>query len=340
MFYSGNNALTYNSLFNFIIGNRGAGKTFWSKEWAIKDFLKTGKQFIYVRRYKTEFEKGKKEKFFDDIMDKFPEHEFKVKGFNAYIDDKECGQFMSLSTSKIDKGVPFPNVNKIIFDEFILDKGNYYYIPDEVINLLELYETVCRLKLDENGNLVPQQEVRVFFLSNAITMTNPYFLYFNIELKGKKKFTRYMDNEILVELVNDQEFTNLKKQTRFGKLIDGTSYGAYAIDNKFLRDSDIFIEKKTGKAKHSFILKYHGDSFGVWIDYSAGKFYVSKNIDESCKLIYSITLEDHTPNTMLLKGGQSNILKTFVKNYKLGNVYYESMNIKNIVYQIIRLSLL
>lgn len=329
MFYNGNKALTYNCLFNFVIGNRGAGKTFWSKEWAIKDFLKTGKQFVYVRRYDTEFEKGKKEKFFDDILYKFPEHEFKVKGYNAYIDGKEAGQFMALSKAKIEKGIAFPNVNKIIFDEFILDKGNYHYIPDEVTNLLELYETVVRLK----------EGVRIFFLSNAITVTNPYFLFFGIQIDGNKKFNK-VKNDILVEMVQDKEFIEMKKRTRFGQLIDGTSYGNYAIENKFLRDSNTFIEKKTGKAKHYFTLKYNGASYGVWVDYSVGKFYVSSDIDKCCRLNYSITAEDHTPNTLLLKGGQSTILKNFIQNYKLGNVYYETMNIKNIIFEIIRMSLL
>jgi len=323
MYYNGNIALTYNRLFNFVVGARGVGKTYWFKEWAIKDFLKTGKQFVYVRRYDTEFEKGKKEKFFNDIADKFPDHEFKVKGYNAYIDDKICGQFMSVSKAKIEKSTAFPEVNKIGFDEFILDKGNYHYIPDEVTNFLELYSTIARSR----------DNVRVFFLSNAITITNIYFLYFGINIDGKKKFNKIKD-DILVEIVQDEAFADMMKHTRFGKLIDGTSYGNYAIDNTFLRDSDVFLQKKSGKAKHSFILKYNGASYGVWIDNTIGKFFVSNDIDTSCRLVYSITLEDHTPNTMLLKGGQSNILKMFVKNYKLGNVYYETMNIKNIVFLI------
>jgi hypothetical protein len=329
MFYNGNEALTHNCLFNFVVGNRGAGKTFWSKEWAIKDFLKTGAQFIYVRRYKEEFAKGKKDKFFDDIEEKFPDNEFKVKGFTAYIDGKPCGQFMALSTSKIEKSTAFPKVNKIIFDEFILDKGFYHYIPDEVTNFLELYETVARTR----------DNVRVFFLSNAISITNPYFLYWKIIPNLKKRFTKPI-NDMLVELVQNEEFIQMKKQTRFGKLINGTKYGEYAIDNKFLRDNDTFIAKKTEKSKHSFTLKYNGASYGVWIDYSMGKYFISKNIDEYCKIIFSITLDVHTPNTMLLKGGQSVILKNFINQYKLGNVYYESMNIKNVVYEIIRLSLL
>lgn len=329
MYYSGNEALTHNCLFNFIVGNRGAGKTYWSKEWAIKDFLKNGSQFIYVRRYKEEFNKGKKEKFFDDIVDKFPDHEFKVKGYTAFIDKKPCGQFMALSTSKIEKSTSFPFVNKIIFDEFILDKGFYHYVPDEVTNFLELYETVARTR----------DNVRVFFLSNAISVTNPYFLYWKITPNMKTRFTKPV-NDMLVELVQNKEFIDFKSQTRFGKLISGTLYGQYAIENKFLRDNKDFLGKKTGKSKHYFTLKYNNKMYGVWVDETVGCYFVSEDIDNFCKLIYSITLTDHTPNTMLLKGGKSRVLKDFMENYKLGNVYFESMNVKNVVYEIVRLYLI
>ena len=44
----------------------------------------------------------------------------------------------------------------------------------------------------------------------------------------------------------------------------------------------------------------------------------------------SCTLDDHTPNTMLLSiAKQYSGFKTFIKNYQLGNVYFESIKIKN-----------
>lgn len=332
MYWDISKSLTYNALFTFVVGNRGAGKTYNSLKWAIRDYLKTGRQFVYVRRYEEEFKKGKKEKMFKDLIknEEFKGHELKVKGYVVYVDGKEAGNLMALSKAKNEKSVPFPDVNKIIFDEFILDKGFTHYVPDEVINFFELYETIAR----------DRDDVRAYFLSNAITISNPYFLYFKLQIQRNKKFQKFKDGEILVEMVQDKEFIEHKKQTRFGKLIDGTEYGNYAIDNKFLRDNDTFIMKKTAGAKNFFVLKYHGNSYGVWIDYSEGKYFVSKDKYPDCKIIYSITLDDHTPNTMLLKGGRSRNLKDFIENYELGNVYFEDINIKNVVYEIIRLSLL
>ena len=65
MYWDIKRALSYNCLFNFIIGARGVGKTYGCKEFVIKRFLREGEQFVYVRRYKDELKKMKR--FFDDI---------------------------------------------------------------------------------------------------------------------------------------------------------------------------------------------------------------------------------------------------------------------------------
>lgn len=169
MYWDINKSLSYNALFNFIIGARGVGKSYGAKKLAIQNFLKKGKQFVYVRRYKEELKKINK--FFDDIKGEFPEHEFKVSPPNFIIDNKIAGTAIPLSTAKIEKSTPYPNVTFIIFDEFILDKGYHHYLPDEVTNFLELYSTVSR-----------SRDVIVYFLSNALSITNPYFIYFNLSL--------------------------------------------------------------------------------------------------------------------------------------------------------------
>lgn len=50
MWYTPNEQLTYNRIYNFVIGVRGGGKTFNTLLHAIKRFEKTGEQFIYLRR--------------------------------------------------------------------------------------------------------------------------------------------------------------------------------------------------------------------------------------------------------------------------------------------------
>lgn len=324
MYWDPYKTLSYNCLFNFIIGGRGIGKTYGAKRVAIRNFLKDGRQFVYVRRYSKELKKA--DKFFDDIKKEFPDNKLTVKKPYFYIDDKLAGTSMALSTAKIEKSTPFPEVSLIIFDEFILDQGVYHYLADEVTNFLELYSTIAR-----------SRDVIVLFLSNALSVTNPYFIYFDLQVPYKSNIRA--KNDILLEICDSKEYAEKMSQTRFGKIIAGSDYARYSVDNEFLRDNDTFIGKKTSKSSYLFTLYYKGKNYGVWIDYNGGLMYVSEDIQKTCPLIYSITLEDHQPNTLLLKGAKSSLIKLFINNYKLGVVRFESINIKNICNEIIKLTL-
>ena len=319
MWYDINRTLSYNALFNFVIGMRGVGKTYAFKRWAIRDFLKTGAQFAYVRRYKTEIKNDKLKKFFKDVSQEFPDHNFEVKGYKFIIDGKEAGQAFPLSTSKIEKSVPFPEINKICFDEFILDKGSYHYLPDEVTNFLELYSTIVRLR-DDNP---------VFLLSNAITVTNPYFDYFSVKLPYGGKTIARTGNEIIVEVIRDAEFTEAAKSTRFGSIIAGTEYGAYNMENEFYRDNRNFVAKKTPGSEYYFTVRYNGSEYGIWIDYKEGLLTVSRDIDPSSLRVYALTNDDHRPNALLVAGPRAIGLQTLRNMYNLGAVRFESVSVKN-----------
>ena len=174
---------------------------------------------------------------------------------------------MPLSTANILKSSTYENVDTIIFDEFIIDKGCYHYLQDEVIAILELIETIARLR-----------DIRVIFLGNAISITNPYFTYFNLTLPYNSEVNiAKRDNKgnplIIVYYARNQKYREIKKASRFGQLVEGTDYGRYAIDNQFLRDSKSFIHKKSGNAKFYFILRINNKNYGVWCDYNT-RIYV------------------------------------------------------------------
>lgn len=76
-----------------------------------------------------------------------------------------------MSIANILKSSSYEKVDTIIFDEFLIDKGSYHYLQNEVTQLLDVIETVARLR-----------DIRVIFLGNAISITNPYFNYFNLTL--------------------------------------------------------------------------------------------------------------------------------------------------------------
>ena len=100
-YYELGNLLGRNKIMNILIGQRGCGKTFQAKKWAVKKFIETGKEFIWIRRYKTELKEL--DSFFNDIVSEgyFSSHSLEVKGKKAYIDGQVAGHFIALSVSAI-----------------------------------------------------------------------------------------------------------------------------------------------------------------------------------------------------------------------------------------------
>lgn len=326
MYYDIQKVLSYNAYFYFLLGERGVGKTYSTIKFVVNRFIKKNEQFIYLRRYKTEVDECKKT-FFNKIQDEFPDHLLITKGHNFYCDDHKCGYIFPLSTSNILKSVNFDKVTTIIFDEFIIDKGTYHYLQNEVETFLEFVETVFRLR----------ENVRVIFLANAITQVNPYFLYFDIKLPYNKTIKTFKDGLILLEIMKNLEYREVKKKSKLGRLTAGTNYSNYAIDNQFLRDNNTFIEKKGQDARFNFYFTYKGETFGVWNDYNAGKMYISSNYDKTSAFSFSTTMENHQPNMMFMKNARSyTCWKMLIEMYKYGALYFENQKIKTLSEELIK----
>lgn len=316
--------LSYGAYLNFILGNRGPGKTYGSKKWVVSHFLKTGQKFVWVRRYKTEFDDNAT--FFGKIAAQFPDHKLAVKGKSYFVDGKEAGCRVVLSTSRMKKGTEYPGFDTIIFDEFLIDKGVYHYLSGETEIFLDLVDTVFR----------GREDVRAFLLANTISVANPYFDYFHLTPPDGAGII--CKNDKLVEVVADADFIAEKSQSRFGRLIAGTAYGDYNLTAGFRNDSPEFIEKRQGKCNYLFTLVYKNVSLGVWSNLQRGKIYVSESYDKSCNNRFVLTLEDMRPNTLLLSTVQRTYyLKNFIINFRNGNVYSENQNVKKLVFEIANL---
>jgi hypothetical protein len=313
-------------LFNFIIGSRGCGKSYALKKRAVQ-LGKKGKQFIYLRRYQEEIDETA-ETYFDDIIEnkEFPEDKIEYKNGNYYLNGNLFGYSMALTKAKSYKSIAFPLVDLIIFEEFLIEDNGYTrYLKNEVKQFLGFYMSIDRYR----GTIV-------FFLANSTELINPYTLYFDLRLPYGSDILRRGD--LLLQMVNNPEYIENRKNTRFGKLIEGTEFAEYAIENKFSDNNKTFIRRKTEKSHYYFTFIYNGEKYGVWVDYDVGKMFVSENVDPSCKVLYSLTVEDHEPNTMLLNSIQkSPFFKNFIDNYKLGVVYFENVKIKQVCYEVIRL---
>ena len=133
-------------------------------------------------------------------------------------------------------------------------------------------------------------------------------------------------------MFTDEEFIQEKLKTRFGRLIQGTEYGNYAINNQSLRDNTYFIQKRPSEQMR-FMCSYiiEGKEIGVWECDALSLFYVDDKVDRSSKSRYSVTDADHQPviksiQLAKLSGNQIKLKMAIQRNL----VFYSSLEIQEL----------
>lgn len=320
MWYDIDKSCSYNQLFNFIVGPRGYGKTYSWKKKAIRDFIKKGKQFVYLRRYESELDLTKNTLFDDIILNQeFPGYDIELKPEGWVVNGEIAGYPMALSLARQYKSSSYPQVYNICFDEFIIDGGKSTYLKAETTQFLSFYSTIARLR----------EDVIVFFMANAITMANPYFLKWDLTLPKDKDYV--VKNNMLLQFVYaDEDFKNRKAATRFGEIEQFDGYATYSVENKLLLDDEYFIKSKDKGSQYLFTFIWHGKDYGVYDNtWGSGGVIISYDIDKCYPLKF--TLDKGSMNESL------QFVKTISNHYYFGrlkkafmggSLYYENMKIK------------
>lgn len=325
--YNWDKISSFNGTYNFLVGLRGVGKTYgWQKK-VIRAAIRKGEQFMYVRRYKDEL-KISKETFFDAVYVEFPDWDFRVNGPVAQMAPaktrgdkkrpwKTIGHFQALSTIQSIKSVAFPLVTNIGFDEFILEKGMTHYLPNETRALNNLYSTVARTR----------ENVKVFLMANAVSITNPYFLAYDIKPSKEEEFIVKAGGFIVVHFIKSKEFTEEMYATKFGKFIAGTEYGDFAVGNEFSDNHDNLLNIKGATARYSYTLETGHGQFSVWIDWITGKYYVQEKLPGQ-QLVFTLLTEKMDEGKILLTYSDK-LMQTLRTAFRNGNTYFDTAKSRN-----------
>lgn len=172
-----------NAVYSLVIGKRSNGKSYAAKKKAIDLNIKTGKQFCLIRRWEEDIKGNTGQKVFEDmegpngyisIATKGRYNSVKYTSRSYYFcrrgdggDIEECeeipfGFAMSISASEHYKGLQYPKVELIIFDEF-LAKGQY--LVNEFVEFMNLISTTIRYR----------EGIKIIMLGNTINKYCPYF---------------------------------------------------------------------------------------------------------------------------------------------------------------------
>lgn len=328
-YYNGVRLLNAKCPINFSIGNRSAGKSYYWKRYCIKRFIKYGEHFIYLRRYVNDVDLAMGS-FFDDIGHEFKEYSFVREGNCCYliklnetgeVASKElCGFCFALSILHKLKSMPFDNVNTIFYDEFIPENLRYLKPLEPTYEpslLLSLYLTVAR-----GYNRVIRDEVRIICVANMVTMYNPYFSFFEIDLTNQDHIIK---NNVYAEKIMQSEIAQEIRDSKIGAILTRTTYGSYALDNIAYNDNESHVKARPRNAKPYFALYAFSWYMCYFDDY--GNVYFDKGYDESIPRKYKLcNIDDSNDAIPWFKGDIVKVMKNLIESDK---IYYCSMEIKS-----------
>lgn len=163
--------------FNLIYGERSNGKSYQLKhKKGVEKYLKTGRRFILMRRWKEEITTEKIEQYFQDVdVAKLTNGKYNCitlyrKCLYLSIYDNETGKtkrfdkigyVVALSTEQNYAGASYLDVDDIIFEEFM---SRSVYMANESNKLMNFYATVDRKRLT----------TRLWLVGNTISRVCPY----------------------------------------------------------------------------------------------------------------------------------------------------------------------
>lgn len=332
-YYDLHNLLTRNTPWNFIIGARGLGKTFAAKQYGIKEYIKHGHEFIYLRR--TDVEQKRKETFFKDIQNQFPEYSFRINGEKGQLhkssweekDWRTCCYFVALSQAGGLKSVAYPKVHLIVFDEIFPD--NLRFLSNEVNSFSEFYNTVDRW----------QDRTKVLLLSNAVQKANPYFAKYRLDIgtqqASQQQYKTYCSGFISIELADYGGFSAKVAKSKFGRFLEqyDNDYAAYAIRNKFRDESDKLIAPIPPDGELSYILDTSDyDRFGIWTTVSEKDGHVSQYISRRIpknngRPTYTLDPNHVDEKTWYVKKSDD-VVRRLTSGYRLGKIRFENPQVK------------
>lgn len=340
---------SYGSPFMVACGMRNMGKTYDCSRRAVRRFIKTGAQFVYLRRTKDEL--VTKDQFFDAFAHEFPDHDFRVIGKEAHIahastrEDKRrkwevCGYFAPLTQAQTFKGGNFPKVETIIFDEFIAESANAYKIKNEVQVLLNFYYTFARHRAGR---------VRLYMLSNSIEMSNPYFVKWGIDPTevvatkgGIKKYFDVKDPKtgetsqfVAVHIIDNEGMVSAIDATEWGQFLRNSDpdYAAYAVDNQFADAHDLLVEPKPPTAIHMFNLETPTGKFSLWQDRNR-KMYAQKKIPKSGPWLTMIP--NNVDGDMPLLATSDKLAGRLRTAWRNGTMYFDQKQTRNIFMEVFK----
>lgn len=356
MYYNGQKLLSLKDIngntpeIYIVDGNRTSGKTTYFNKYLVSNFLKSNKKFALLYRFNYELD-NISEKFFKDIQSLFfndLEMSDKTQSKGIYhelfirmkTDDEKnendwmsCGYAIALNNADSIKKMShlFSDVSIMLFDEFQSETN--HYCPNEIQKFQSIHASLAR------GHGEQSKYLPVIMLSNSVSSINPYYSAFGISERLQKNTKFLRGNGFVLERNFNETASSAMKKSSFSSAFKNSNYLDYSASNKFLNDSDSFIEKINGRGRYCFTLKSENKSYGV-IEYpDIGVIYVSDKPDLSFSIKIAVDVNDHDINYLLLSHYDDYISKLRFF-FERGCFRFKNQNCKNAIMKLLNYKLL
>lgn len=321
IYYSARLLLSHKCLYNLIVGVRGHGKTYDITKRCIEVGLQQKNiSFVVLVRYKEDI-LYIKDDWWAVVEHLFPDYEFFSKKNVIYarntLETFPIGEFVAIAQYSRAKRKPRPYVKYIFFDEFLNEDNDY--LPDETGKFISVCDSIIRNRDD----------VRVILVGNHISVINPYFNFFGFN-RLTSRFIRGQHNSLL-EFTDSDEFVEYRKKTKFGSSIQGTDYGDFALQGKFMLDDTTNVSKMPdSQFKWQFNIVIYDNCISCGLVNNI--LYLKKNKD-LMSTMFSPFVEDAQKYGAIFCNKNLNHFEFIIQKLMKDEIMYESLEIKNAVIQ-------
>lgn len=168
---------------NFVIGQRGNGKTYGVCKYFLECYKKTKKRFCYIRRWGEDIKGYRAEQLFSPLSEvveqlfgegysiQYYRHKYYLVNPNGTKVDT-IGYCVAISEASHTKSVAFVNLKYILFDEFIQMAGENT-LRDEMSKFENTISTLVRANIND---------CEIWLLANTVSKFSPYFVHYGIDI--------------------------------------------------------------------------------------------------------------------------------------------------------------
>lgn len=328
--YDWDRTMSYGARITMVIGGKGIGKTLGLRHKALRRAVNRDDRFVEISR-RTKSLPGIERNWAGklELLDMVPEgYEYSTKShiLRGTCGDvsRDLGYFASLNDLEDVKTGTYPGVQWVIMDEVLIDRRlnpTHHYKRGEWELLGKLIDSIVR----EDGRDSKRQKPRLFLLSNAVSLDNPYFRVLGIDRIPEYGYHWYLDKQFLLHFVDPHDYEGIGDGTLSGIMLGAVDKRDESFNNRFADADTAFIEPRPSNLKFCYTLVYCGRKVGVWIERTdAARVYMDgRHMADG--VAYALTPDDARPDRITATR-QSGMLKLLCNLYYAGRLIYSDVS--------------